>query len=182
MKERLVTIRNKAGIHCRPSGVILTAIRNEFPGHTFRLITADGVETELMQLGAQDIHGCLACGGCRGTHRCVIDDAVNKAAVTGASDKKGVLAEVFATVPVEFLTDINERFATELFSRNANPESKPISDAAFTELATNALAAVNTPMFALSPSPARPVRITVFRFSVSTPFLWPSPLAGLSYT
>ncbi len=69
--------------------------------------------------------------------------AANKAAVTGASDKKGVLAEVFATVPVEFLTDINERFATELFSRNANPESKPISDAAFTELATNALAVVN---------------------------------------
>lgn len=47
MRERPVTIRNKAGIHCRPSGVILTAIRNEFPGHTFRLITADGVETEL---------------------------------------------------------------------------------------------------------------------------------------
>ena len=47
MRERSVTIRNKAGIHCRPSGVILTAIRNEFPGHTFRLITADGVETEL---------------------------------------------------------------------------------------------------------------------------------------
>ena len=69
--------------------------------------------------------------------------AVNKAAVSGASDKSSVLAEVFATVPVEYLTDINERFATELFSRNANPENKPISDAAFTELATNALAVVN---------------------------------------
>lgn len=69
--------------------------------------------------------------------------AVNKAAVSGASDKSSVLAEVFATVPVEYLTDINERFATELFSRNANPESKPISDTAFTELATNALASVN---------------------------------------
>lgn len=68
--------------------------------------------------------------------------AANKAAVTGASDKSAVLAEVFATVPVEYLTDINERFATELFSRNANPE-KPVSDAAFTELSTNALNVVN---------------------------------------
>jgi len=68
--------------------------------------------------------------------------AVNKAAVSGATDKSAVLAEVFATVPVEYLTDINERFATELFSRNANPE-KPVSDAAFVELSTNALAVVN---------------------------------------
>lgn len=47
MRERVVTIRNKAGIHCRPSGVILSAIRNEFPEHTFRVITADGTATEL---------------------------------------------------------------------------------------------------------------------------------------
>ena len=47
MRERVVTIRNKAGIHCRPSGVILSAIRNEFPEHTFRVITADGAVTEL---------------------------------------------------------------------------------------------------------------------------------------
>ena len=45
-----------------------------------KVLRDEGVETELMQLGAQDIRGCLACGGCRGTHRCVIDDAVNKAA------------------------------------------------------------------------------------------------------
>ncbi len=70
--------------------------------------------------------------------------AANKAAVSGASDKKSVLAEVFATVPVEYLTEINERFATELFSRTANPEGKPINDADFTALATNTLAAVNS--------------------------------------
>jgi hypothetical protein len=68
--------------------------------------------------------------------------AANKAAVSGAADKSSVLAEVFATVPVEYLTDINERFATELFNRNANPE-KSVSDAAFVELSTNALAVVN---------------------------------------
>jgi len=68
--------------------------------------------------------------------------AANKAAVAGATDKSSVLAEVYATVPVEYLTDINERFATELFSRNANPE-KPVSDEAFVDLATKALAVVN---------------------------------------
>ena len=66
---------------------------------------------------------------------------VNRAAVAGASDKKGVLAEVFATVPVEYLTDVNERFATELFSRNANPEKK-VSDAAFVDFVTKTLAVV----------------------------------------
>lgn len=47
MQERVVTIRNNAGIHCRPSGVILTAIKNEFPDHQFQLLTADGGCTEL---------------------------------------------------------------------------------------------------------------------------------------
>ena len=68
--------------------------------------------------------------------------AANKAAVSGATDKSAVLAEVYATVPVEYLTDINERFATELFSRNANPE-KPVSEELFVALSTKALAAVN---------------------------------------
>lgn len=45
-----------------------------------KVLHAEGVETELMQIGAQDIRGCLSCGGCRKTHRCVLDDAVNEAA------------------------------------------------------------------------------------------------------
>lgn len=60
MPERSVTIRNKAGIHCRPSGVILNAIRDEFPGHRFFLAVKDGeIELgsifDLLSLG-------LACG------------------------------------------------------------------------------------------------------------------------
>ena len=46
MQERLFHVRNKAGIHCRPSGVIFNAIRNEFPDHRFSIVTAEG-ETEL---------------------------------------------------------------------------------------------------------------------------------------
>ncbi len=47
MKVRTVTIHNEAGIHCRPSGVILNAVKQEFPYHTFTVKTADGMETEL---------------------------------------------------------------------------------------------------------------------------------------
>lgn len=44
------------------------------------VLNAEGIETELMQIGSQDIRGCLSCGSCRKTGRCVISDAVNEAA------------------------------------------------------------------------------------------------------
>lgn len=47
--ERSVTIRNRAGIHCRPSGVILNAIRDEFPGHRFFLTVGES-EIELASM------------------------------------------------------------------------------------------------------------------------------------
>ena len=47
MKERVFTVRNKAGIHCRPSSVILNAINSTYPGHTFTVVTNDGQEVEI---------------------------------------------------------------------------------------------------------------------------------------
>ena len=47
MKERVFTVRNKAGIHCRPSSVILNAINTDYPDHTFFVSTSDGQEVEL---------------------------------------------------------------------------------------------------------------------------------------
>ena len=47
MKERVFTVRNKAGIHCRPSSVILNAINSTYPGHTFTVVTSDGQEVEI---------------------------------------------------------------------------------------------------------------------------------------
>ena len=60
MQERLVTIRNKAGIHCRPSSVILNTISKEFPDHRFEVI-ADGANTELNSILALISLG-LSCG------------------------------------------------------------------------------------------------------------------------
>ena len=46
MLEKIVTIENSAGIHCRPSSEILNAV-NDFPDCEFFIITNDGEETEL---------------------------------------------------------------------------------------------------------------------------------------
>ena len=39
-----------------------------------------GIETEIIQVGSQPIRGCIACGGCYKTGKCVIDDLVNEVA------------------------------------------------------------------------------------------------------
>ena len=44
------------------------------------VFTAEGVETEILHVGNQPIRGCIACGSCRKTGKCVFDDAVNQAA------------------------------------------------------------------------------------------------------
>ncbi len=53
----------------------------------------------------------------------------NAAALKGAAkgNLSALLAEIYATVPPEALTLVNERFAVDLFNRAANP-SRPITD------------------------------------------------------
>ena len=41
---------------------------------------AEGVETEIIQVGNQPIRGCMGCNGCGKTGKCVIDDVVNEVA------------------------------------------------------------------------------------------------------
>ena len=60
MQERLIRVRNKAGIHCRPSGVILNAVNQEFPDDRFTVVTAGG-ETVLDSMLALISLG-LVCG------------------------------------------------------------------------------------------------------------------------
>ena len=38
----------------------------------------EGIETEIFQVGTKPISGCLACGACMKTGRCVISDTVNE--------------------------------------------------------------------------------------------------------
>lgn len=39
---------------------------------------ANGVETELIQVGSKDIRGCIGCRTCHATGHCVFDDLVNE--------------------------------------------------------------------------------------------------------
>jgi len=48
--------------------------------HVFTALEAEGIETELFQLGGRKIRGCAACYGCfkNKDGRCAIDDVVNE--------------------------------------------------------------------------------------------------------
>lgn len=41
---------------------------------------ANGVETEILQVGSKPVRGCIACGSCAKNGKCVFDDVVNEAA------------------------------------------------------------------------------------------------------
>ena len=72
--------------------------------------------------------------------------AVNRDAVRAApaKEKKAVIAEVFATAPMDALPTITDRFASELFSRKAAGFSD--KDDSFTEFAAATLMRVRTRM------------------------------------
>ena len=43
-----------------------------------RVFEEEGVETELIQVGGKDIHGCISCNKCSETGKCVFNDLVNE--------------------------------------------------------------------------------------------------------
>lgn len=45
-----------------------------------KVFTAEGIETDVMQIGNKAIRGCMACGACAKAGKCVFDDEVNVAA------------------------------------------------------------------------------------------------------
>ena len=49
-------------------------------GEMDKVFKADGIETETIQIGKLDVRGCIACGSCFKTGKCVFDDVVNETA------------------------------------------------------------------------------------------------------
>lgn len=45
-----------------------------------KVFHAEGIETELVQVGHRDIRGCIGCRSCKSTGKCVFDDLVNTTA------------------------------------------------------------------------------------------------------
>ena len=59
----------------RVSGCTATAL-NEM----IKVFSEEGIETELIQVGAKDIRGCISCNRCSEEGRCIFDDLVNEVA------------------------------------------------------------------------------------------------------
>lgn len=55
-----------------PAGCTYTAL-----SEVADTLQAEGIETELIQIGKDAVHGCTGCGGCFTLRRCVYDDLVN---------------------------------------------------------------------------------------------------------
>lgn len=45
-----------------------------------KIFASEGIEVETVQVGQKDIRGCIACGSCYQTGKCVFDDIVNELA------------------------------------------------------------------------------------------------------
>lgn len=45
-----------------------------------KVFSEQGIETETVQIGIRDIRGCIACGRCFTTGKCIFDDIVNELA------------------------------------------------------------------------------------------------------
>jgi multimeric flavodoxin WrbA len=45
-----------------------------------KVFAQEGIKTQLIQVGSQNIRGCIACGSCSRTGKCVFDDPVNETA------------------------------------------------------------------------------------------------------
>ena len=58
-----------------PKGCTATALQE-----MISVFEAEGIETELIQVGNKSIRGCVACGACGKTGKCVFDDLVNEVA------------------------------------------------------------------------------------------------------
>lgn len=58
-----------------PKGCTATALEE-----MIKIFEAEGIETELIQVGSRDIRGCIACRKCHEKGKCVFDDLVNEVA------------------------------------------------------------------------------------------------------
>ena len=43
-----------------------------------KIFLEEVIETEIVHIGNQDIRGCMACGSCSKTGKCVFNDVVNE--------------------------------------------------------------------------------------------------------
>jgi multimeric flavodoxin WrbA len=59
----------------------------------FKVLEAEGIETEIVQVGGKDLHGCRACGTCSKNKnmRCVLDDDMLNMCVKKMVEADGII-------------------------------------------------------------------------------------------
>lgn len=69
-------------------------------GEMKKVFLSEGIETEIIRIGLENIRGCIACGGCSIKGKCVFDDIVNEIApVFEESDGLVVASPVYYSSP-----------------------------------------------------------------------------------
>ena len=85
-----------------------------------RTFEAEGIETELIQVGGKSIRGCIACNRCEELGRCVFDDLVNEtAAKLEAADGLVVGSPVYYSSPNGSILSLMDRL---FYSTGGSPK------------------------------------------------------------
>ena len=84
-----------------------------------RIFQEEGIQVETVQLGTQDIRGCIACLSCKKKGRCVFDDLVNQTAPKfEAADGLVIATPVyFASANGSLISFIDRLFYSTLFDK-----------------------------------------------------------------
>ena len=95
-----------------------------------RVFEEEGIETELIQVGNQSIRGCIACGNCSRTGKCIFDDLVNETAEKlKAADGLVVGSPVYYSSPNGSMISFLDRlfYSTGEISMNAKVGAAVVS-------------------------------------------------------
>lgn len=84
-----------------------------------KVFHANGIETEIIQVGNQDIRGCIACGSCKKTGRCIFEDAVNQIAEKFADADGMVVGSpvYYASANATIIAILDRLFMSTSFSK-----------------------------------------------------------------
>lgn len=98
-----------------PNGCTATALKE-----MICVFDAEGVETELIHVGNKDIRGCISCGSCHKTGKCVFNDLVNEVAPKfEAADGLVIASPVYYASPNgTILSFVDRLFYSAHFSKH----------------------------------------------------------------
>lgn len=84
-----------------------------------KIFAAEGIETEIIQVGNKDIRGCMACNYCKKNGKCVFDDLVNECAPKFAESDGLVIASpvYFASANGTLISFLDRLFYSTMFDK-----------------------------------------------------------------